>query len=77
MNAMRKVRYTARGVDRLGYFHEWVTLSDHVYAIVENDDGTVVVVRMQSVRFIKEEQDGKDGAEGEGHTEEAGVHESE
>ena len=58
MNIGRKIKWTSRGIDRIGYFHEWVVLSDHVYAIVENPDGTIVVVRMQSMRFVNEEYGG-------------------
>ena len=58
----RKVKWTSRGIERTGYFHEWVPLDGHVYAIVENEDGTVVVVRMQSVRFETDEENG-DGEE--------------
>jgi hypothetical protein len=53
MIGMREVRYRTKGGvwKEDGMFHKWVVLGDRVYGIVEQPDGTVVVVRHIDIQF--------------------------
>ena len=53
MIGMREVRYRTKGGvwKESGMFHKWVVLGDRVYGIVEQPDGTVVVVRHIDIQF--------------------------
>lgn len=51
--ARREVRYRTKGGawKEDGMFRKWVVLGDRVYGIVEQPDGTVVVVRHIDIQF--------------------------
>lgn len=46
---------------RRGYFHEWVVVNDHIYAIVELENGTMTTIRMRDIKFVDGE--GKENEE--------------
>lgn len=59
---LRKVSYkTNRGNwDGVGYFHQWVSLGykdlDHLYAVVEKEDGSIVLVEPHKLMFVVEKK---------------------
>ena len=42
-------------IDRRGHFHEWVVISDRIYAIVELENGRMTTVSMRDIKFVDEE----------------------
>ena len=57
MAELRPVIFRRRGDDwdswdtTPGWFHQWVIFGDKVYAIIEKDDGTTVLVSFRDVKF--------------------------
>ena len=56
-DAMRRVSFPSRGTQCVGYFHQWMQFDTAVYGIVEKEDGSVLTIRMQHIRFVDEETD--------------------
>ena len=55
--ALREVEWITQAYlkPRRGHFHEWVVVSDRIYAIVELENGKMTTVSMCDINFVTDE----------------------